>query len=432
MSARPSRTVTVEKLARVEGEGGISVKIRKGGRIDVALNVLEPLRLFEALLRGRSFREAPDVTARICGVCPVAYQMSAVHAMESLCGVTVGAALRDLRRLLYCGEWIGSHALHVALLHAPDFLGFESALQMAKEHRRRLEESLALMKAGNALVAAVGGREIHPINVKVGGFWKAPPREALAALVPQLGEARGLALELVRWVAGFSFPDFACDLPLVALRHPDEYPMNEGRIGSTTGLDIAAAEFERYVTEEQVPHSNALHSTLRGHGGYLVGPLARYSLNFERLTPLAREAAREAGLGTTCRNPYRSIVVRAVEAVYACDEALRLIARYEPPEAPEVRVEPRPGTGCAATEAPRGLLYHRYRLDESGLIREARIVPPTAQNQKAIEGDLLDFVRTHLDLDTKALTRRCEQIVRNHDPCISCATHLVTLRREDG
>jgi sulfhydrogenase subunit alpha len=432
MSVRPFRTVTVDALARVEGEGGISVKIRKGEVAAVALNVFEPPRFFEAFLRGRSFREAPDLTARICGICPVAYQMSSVHALESVCGVSVGGPLRLLRRLLSCGEWIESHALHVALLHAPDFLGFESALRMPKEHLPVVKQALALKKAGNALIRAVGGREIHPVNVKVGGFWKAPPRAALHSLLPALEEARDIACHLVRWVAAFFFPECERDVPLVALRHPDEYPMNGGRIVSTTGLDIDVAEYEDAFAEEQVPHSNALHSSMKGHGAYLVGPLARYSLNFEKLSPLARETAERAGLSETCRNPFRSIVVRAVETVYALDEALRLIGGYEPPAEPSVPVAPRAGTGWAATEAPRGLLYHRYRIDGDGLIRDAKIVPPTSQNQRAIEEDLRGFVEAHLDLDTKALGRECEKVVRNYDPCISCATHLLTIDRDDG
>ena len=431
MSARPPRTITVEALARVEGEAGLSVKIRKGRVTAALVNVFEPPRFFEAFLRGRHFTEAPDLTARICGICPVAYQMSAVHAMESLCGIAVDGALRDLRRLLYCGEWIESHALHVAMLHAPDFLGYESALHMAKDHPGVVTDALRLKKAGNALVALVGGREIHPVNVKVGGFWRLPSREALGGLVPVLTEARELAQALVTLVASFPFPEFDRDLPLVALRHPDEYPMNEGRIVSTSGLDIPAGAYEGHFFEEHVPHSNALHSALRGEGHYLVGPLARYSLNFDRLSPLAQKAAREAGLGTSCRNPFRSIVVRAVETVYACDEALRLIARYEPPSAPSVPVAPSPGSGCAATEAPRGLLYHRYRLDGEGLIRQARIVPPTSQNLRAIEEDLAGFAAANLEYDTKALTLLCEQVVRNYDPCISCATHFLTIDRDD-
>jgi len=421
------RTIVVETLARVEGEGALHVKVRDGRVEDVRLRIYEPPRFFEGLLRGRRFTEAPDITARICGICPVAYQMSAVHALEALCGVTVGGALRELRRLLYCGEWIESHALHVYLLHLPDFLGYEDAIRMAADHPESVRAGLALKKVGNEIMRVVGGREIHPVNVKVGGFYRAPSRPEIAALREPLLRARDLALGMTRLAAGLEFPDFERDWELVALRHPGEYPMCEGRLVSSGGLDIAVREYEAHFAEEQVAHSHALHSILKGRGAYFVGPLARYSLNFDRLTPLAQQAAREAGLGPVVRNPFRGIVVRGVETVYAVEEALRIVESYEPPGSPALEVLPRAGVGCAVTEAPRGILYHRYRIAADGVIQDAKIVPPTAQNQKAIEDDLRSFVATRLDLPAKELTWQCEQAIRNYDPCISCATHFLKL-----
>jgi coenzyme F420-reducing hydrogenase alpha subunit len=431
MSARV-RTIKVDALARVEGEGALYVKIR-GDRVEeVRLQIYEPPRFFEALLRGRAFSEAPDITARICGICPVAYQMSAVHAMEDALGVVVGGPLRALRRLLYCGEWIESHALHIYLLHAPDFMGYEDAISMAKDHPRMLQDGLQLKKAGNEIVALLGGREIHPVNVRVGGFYRVPTRRELTPLAESLKRARELARETVRWAGALDFPAFEQDYQFVALRHPAEYPFNEGRIASSRDLDIPVREYEEQFAEEHVPHSNALHSILKGRGVYFVGPQARYSLNFDRLSPLAQEAAREAGLGPTCANPFQSIVVRSVETLYACDEAIRIIETYEPPAQPAVDFEPREGTGCAATEAPRGLLYHRYRLDETGTISDAKIVPPTSQNQKSIEQDLRRFVAERLDLPRERLTWQCEQAIRNYDPCISCATHFLKLDLDRG
>jgi sulfhydrogenase subunit alpha len=424
-------TIRVPVLARVEGEGALHLKLKDGAVADVKLRIYEPPRFFEGLLRARRFDEAPDITARICGICPVAYQMSAAHALEDALGVRVGGALRDLRRLLYCGEWIESHALHVYMLHAPDFLGYPSAIEMARDHPGVVQRGLRLKKLGNALVSAVGGREIHPINVRVGGFYRVPTRAELAGLVDGLEWAREAARETVSWVSAFPFPDFEQDYEFVALRHPREYPLNEGRIVSSQGLDLPVAEYEEHFREEHVPHSNALHSVIRGRGAYHVGPLARYSLNFDRLPEVAQEAARAAGLGPVCRNPFRSIVVRAVETLFACDEALRIVRSYQPPEQPAIEVVPRASTGYGCTEAPRGILYHRYDLDEGGLIREARIVPPTAQNQKTIENDLWHLVPRLLDLPREELTRRCEQAVRNYDPCISCATHFLRLEMEE-
>ena len=421
------RTIKVDYLARVEGEGALKVIVRDGAVQSAELSIFEPPRFFEAFLRGRAFTEAPDITARICGICPVAYQMSAVHAMENALGVTVTGPLRELRRLIYCGEWIESHTLHIYMLHAPDFLGYEGAIDMAREHGDIVRRGLAIKKAGNEIIALLGGREIHPINVRVGGFYRTPRRRELAPLAEQLKWAREAARETVRWAAAFDFPDRERDYEFVALRHAEEYPFNEGRIVSNRGLDIMPAAYDEHFDETHVERSTALHSRIRGRGSYLCGPLARYSLNFDRLSPLAQQAAREAGLGATCTNPYRSIVVRAVEVLYACDEALRIIDTYQEPDRPAVAIEPHAGTGYAATEAPRGLLYHRYRLEADGTIGDARIVPPTSQNQASIEEDLKGFIGGFLDLPDDQLRYRCEQTVRNYDPCISCSAHFLRL-----
>jgi len=425
-----NRTIKVEALARVEGEGGLYVKMRGDTVVDVKLRIYEPPRFFEAFLRGRDFRETPDITARICGICPIAYQMSSAQAMERVCGVKVEGPVRALRRLIYCGEWIESHALHVYLLHAPDFLGYESAIHLAQDHPDIVKRALELKKIGNELMILLGGREIHPINVRVGGFYSVPTRKDLEPFVEKLKWAREASLETVRLVATFPFPDFEQDYEFVALRHPDEYAITEGRLVSNKGLDIDIGEYDEHFVEEHVQHSTSLHSRLKERGPYFAGPLARYNLNFDKLSPLAQQAAREAGLGPVCRNPFQSIIVRSVEILYACDEALRIIEEYEMPDKPAVEVRPRAGTGFGCTEAPRGILYHRYTIDIDGIILDAKIVPPTSQNQKTIEDDVDHFVRQNVTLPEDKLTWMCEQAIRNYDPCISCATHFLRLHIE--
>lgn len=422
-----SRTLHTAAIARVEGEGAMDVRIEDGEVAGVELRIYEPPRFFEAFLRGRRHTEPPDITSRICGICPVAYQMSACQAIEQACGVVVAGALRDLRRLLYCGEWVESHVLHIFLLHAPDYLGYPSGIAMAADHREWVERGLALKKVGNQILEVLGGRAIHPVNVRVGGFYRVPTRAELDPLAERLAWAREAALATVEWVSGFVTPDFESDYEFLALRHPQEYAVLDGRVASTGGLDIDVAEFEDHISEEQVAHSTALHARLDGRR-YMTGPLARFALNRGSLAPVARQAADDAGLGPVCRNPFRSIVVRAVEVLHAFDEALRIVDGYSPPSAPSVDVTPRAGEGRGATEAPRGTLFHRYRIDDDGIIETARIVPPTSQNQSQIEDDLRRFVAPRLDLSDAELTLRCEQAIRNYDPCISCATHFLDLR----
>ncbi len=425
-----NRTIKVDYLARVEGEGGLFVRVKGDKVTEVRFNIFEPPRYFEAFLQGRHFLEAPDITARICGICPVAYQMSSAHAMEQACGVTVEGPLRDLRRLIYCGEWIESHALHIYMLHAPDFLGYEDAIEMAKDHPDIVQRGLKLKKIGNDLMIALGGREIHPVNPRVGGFYRAPSKKELIKFTEPLEWALQAALETVRWTSGFSFPSLERDYECVSLRHDHEYPLCEGRVVSNKGIDIPIDDFLKAFVEEHVAHSTSLQAYVKDRGDYLAGPMARYNNNFDRLPAVAQEAAREAGLDEVCLNPFKSIMVRSVETVFACAEALRLVEAYSEPERPFEECRPRNAVGSGCTEAPRGLLYHRYQIDDRGRIRTARIIPPTSQNQKAVEADLRQFVQQNLHLTKEKLTWQCEQVVRNYDPCISCSCHFLNLRIE--
>ena len=372
----------------------------------------------------------PDLVARICGICPVAYQMSAVHALERALGVAVDPRLRALRRLFYCGEWIESHALHVHLLSAPDFLGCESVVDLAARERAAVERGLRLKQVGNAIIRLLGGRSVHPVGACVGGFSRVPAPAELRELRRALERARDDAVACVRWVAGFDLPERHADVEYVALRHPHEYPMNEGRLVSSRGLDGTAEDFETLIREEQVLHSTALHARIVGRGHYLVGPLARLNLNLDRLPPMVAAVARDSGSWPST-NVFTSIVARAVEILLAVDEAARLIDAYEPPERPAAAWAPRAGRGVAITEAPRGILYHAYEVAEDGRILTARIVPPTSQNQAQIEADLRELAPSLLERARPEATRLCEALIRSYDPCISCATHFLRLEIEE-
>jgi sulfhydrogenase subunit alpha len=430
MSKPKVRTIEVDALARVEGEGALYVRVKDEVVQDVKFRILEPPRFFEALLQGRSYRDAPDITARICGICPIAYMLSACHAMEDAFGVKVTGPLRDLRRLIYCGEWIESHVLHTYLLHAPDFLGYEDAIRLSRDYPGVVEKALKLKQLGNHILEIIGGRAVHPVNLRVGGFYRAPPKREIRALSDPLKWAIQASLETIKLFAQFNFPDYSFDYTCVSLKHPDEYAITEGRLISNRGLDIEIREFLDHMDEEHVAHSNALQGFMQGGQPYLVGPIARYNNNYDQLSDLARQAAQESGLGPVCNNPFQSILVRAVEVLYACEEALRLAQTYEEPDSSCIEIAPHAGEGHGCTEAPRGICYHRYRLDAEGRIVDARIIPPTSQNQKQIEQDLRGVVAKNLSMPEDKLKWRCEQTIRNYDPCISCATHFLKLSLE--
>jgi sulfhydrogenase subunit alpha len=423
-----SRTIKVEALSRVEGEGGLHVRLQGDVIEDVQLSIYEPPRFFEAFLRGRPLAEVPDIVARICGICPVAYQMSAVHALEKALDVAVTPEIRRLRRLLYCGEWIESHALHVHLLHAPDFFGCQSGLELAQRFPEEVKRGLQLKKDGNQLLEVLGGRAIHPVNVAVGGFHRAPKTDEMRRLIPDFEWGLDAAVEMTRWLAAFDFPELDRPYDLVSLWHPDEYPMNEGRIVSTSGLSIDVDDYECEFEEQQVDHSTALHSVRKPLAScYHVGPLARVNLNFDRLSPTARVIAGEIGFTVPCRNPFRSIIARGLEIIHAYEEALDILRDYRPFKPPRIDCPHRSGNGCAATEAPRGLIYHRYEVDAGGRVTFAKIVPPTSQNQRQIEADLREWLPKVMNPDDRKTALDCERLIRCYDPCISCSTHFLKL-----
>jgi sulfhydrogenase subunit alpha len=427
MTTRTTRTISVKHLARVEGEGALHVQIKRDRVTNVRLEIFEAPRFFEAFLRGRMFTEAPDITARICGICPVAYQAGAIQAMEQICGVTVPDEIRQLRHLMYCGEWIESHALHVFMLHLPDFLGFEDAIVMAKQHPNLVEKALRIKKAGNEVMTVLGGREIHPINMRVGGFYQVPPPAEIRALRPALARSIDDLFVAAEVCAGLVYPELEQDYPFVALQHPEEYAILDGHLAASDGLEIPIEQFEEHFIEQHEPWSNALRGARADGSPYLVGPMARFNLNFRNLSPKAKEAAAALDLAPPCLNPFRSLLVRIVETIHACETAVAIIDAYRPPARSYVDVRPRAGTGFGCTEAPRGICWHRYTIDDAGIIQDARIVPPTAQNQKMMEGDLHKFVSAHLELSNDDLQWKCEQVIRNYDPCISCATHFLKL-----
>lgn len=424
--------ITVLALVRVEGEGGLDVVLRQGRVESLELRIFEPPRFFEKFLEGRAFHEIPDAVARICGICPVAYQMSAVQAVEAAFGVTVTEWIKNMRRAVYCGEWIESHALHIHMLAAPDFFGCSSVVELAKQRRVEVERGLRLQRLGNDIITLFGGRSVHPVGVRVGGFAHAPRRADVAALRERLCAALPEAAELVQWTASWPLPVREQKFTQVALQHAQNYAIGDGVLITSTGERIDAAQFARRFHEEHMPHSTALHCTLDGQS-YLVGPLARVNFNYDRLPVPVRQAIAATSVAFPSANMFHSVVARAVEIYFALWEAARILDDYDEPEQIAVPVNPRAATGVGMTEAPRGVLWHEYAFNERGEVLRARIVPPTSQNQARIEADLRENIeREGAQLNDDELRQLCETVIRNYDPCISCATHFLDLRVQRG
>lgn len=431
MSESEERTYRVDLMTRVEGEGRFTLRVRDGRAVEAELAIFEAPRFFEAFLRGRRPDDAVDIVARICGICPVAYQVSASVAFERAFGIALTPELQRLRRLLYCGEWIESHVLHVVMLHAPDFLGYASAVEMAADHRALVERGLRVKKAGNRIIEVLGGRATHPVSPRVGGFHRAPSRSQLRTLRELLAPALDESIELARWAASLDAPDFVQDYTFVSLSDGERYPIEGGDAIVVSGRgSVPIDAWGETMVEHHVAHSNALQARLADGTPYLCGPMARMHHHAEKLHPRAAALMAEIGLGRSERNPYRSIVVRAIEVVHAFAEAIDIIDGYVEPAEAHVPHPVRPSVGYGASEAPRGMLWHRYEVGADGTIASARIVPPTSQNQARIEDDLRGLAPVLLQMEHGAATHLCEQLIRAYDPCISCATHFLDLRIE--
>jgi sulfhydrogenase subunit alpha len=420
------RSVEVPLIARVEGEGALHIKTEDEEIVDLRLEIFEPPRFFEAFLQGRHFSEVPDVTARICGICPVAYQMSSILGIEELFGVKVSDGTYELRRLLYFGEYIESHVLHIFLLAAPDFLGYPDALALAKDQPELVKMVLEMKRLGNDIMAEIGGREVHPVSARIGGFSRAPKKKDLERFIPKLEWALDKMPAVADVVASLNKPSLPRDTELVSLVNDDEYPLTHGWMASDKGKKWEFKDYEKVTREIHVEHSNTLWSVMNDTGEpYSVGPLARVNLNAKHLSPLALEVAKRAGMTLPEQDPFYSMHARAAETAIAMEECIRLIQNYKQPTPALVEVKPKAGRATWATEAPRGTLYHRYDIDADGLVQSADIVPPTAQNLQHIEKDLRDILPGILNEPDAELTRLCEMVVRNYDPCISCSTHFL-------
>ncbi|UAA40591.1 nickel-dependent hydrogenase large subunit [Paraneptunicella aestuarii] len=416
-------------VTRLEGEGALELTT-KGNDIDkLHLKIFEPPRLFESFLQGKSYKDVPDLSARICGICPMAYQLTSIQAMETLFGVQLPEHIIRLRRLMNLGEWLQSHALHIHFLAAPDIYGFDSALQMAGEYPEFLQRGMLIQEAGNSLMTLLGGRSVHPVGLQVGGFTKLPNAEKWLHCLTLVEHALPAAKQLVKWSSELELPDYSHDFLCVSLKGEKAFPINSGDIQISNGLVITPAQYPEHFKEHQTRHSTAFYSLLDGHD-YLVGPLARMNNSFHLLHEDVKQVAKEYGLKFPNQNMHTSIQARALECFSALHESLGILQQGLPEGEANVAYDIKAGECHFCTEAPRGLIYHYYDLDDEGKVLKCSIIPPTSQNQARIEKDLHFSVKQFgLDKSDKELKYFCERIIRNYDPCISCSTHFLDFKR---
>ena len=420
--------INVPVMVRVEGEGALEFTARDGEIENLHLKIFEPPRLFEKFLENQHYLEVPNIAARVCGICPIAYQMTSILAMESVFGVKTTPWIDAMRRVIYCGEWLQSHSLHIHLLATPDFLGYDNAIAMAEDHPETVRRGMRLQGLGNDLLSLLGGRSVHPIGLKVGGFYRAPKASDVEVMVDKLKAALPDAEALVEWTAQLDLPDDTQDFVNVAIQSDKEYGINYGNIISTTGLKIPFSEYRAHFKEHQVPHSTAFYSLLDGQS-YFLGPLARVNLNYAQLPEKIRQHVVDCGMNFPSKNMFDNVRARAIECYFCIVEALDILQSYKKPSQPFVEVTPKAGHGLHCTEAPRGMIFHHFELDSTGQVKQATLIPPTSQNQARIEENLKYSVKQYgLHHSDDELRMLCEKIIRNYDPCISCSTHFLKLK----
>ncbi len=431
--------VNIEYLTRVEGHGNIVVNVNDSRLEECRLDIVEAPRFFEGMLRGRSIFEAQHITSRICGICACGHTLSSIQAAEDAIGFTPSAQTIKLRKLLLHLENLDSHILHIYLLVAPDLLGVKSFVPLIVSHNDVVRRALRMKKYCNDLCDIMVGRHVHPISCIVGGFTKLPKAkdlDSMLAILRKLEEDMQPTLELAQT---FKFPVFERDTEYVALVNDrDEYPLLEGDIGSTDGKRVNKKDYKMVTNEFVVGHSSGKHCKW-GRDSYMVGALARFNLNHNKLFPQAKVVAEMMGLKPVCRNPYLNTAAQLVECVHCLYDSIRIVeefkrdgVKYE--EAIVVglnekgAIKVNAGNGVGAVEVPRGLLFHNYEVDASGKIVNANCIIPTGQNLNNIEHDMKKLVPEILNKADEEITLQLEMLVRAYDPCISCSAHFLNVK----
>ncbi len=418
-------TLTVEHVARIEGHGTITVEMEAGKVSDVRMDIVEAARFFESMVVGRRYDEVSLITSRICGICSPNHALTSLKAVEAAFGIEVSERTTLLRKLLVYGSYLQNHATHLYVFAAPDFVGLPSVFPLAQTHPDVVERALRVKKTGNDLTTLVGGRPVHPVTAVVGGFASEPAAADLRAMAVRLEALVADTVATAELFQSFEVPAFDTSGEMLALVADDDYAIYDGRVAALDGgWQRPASEYRQFIAETVVGHSNAKHSTVDGRT-FMVGSLPRINLSAGQLMPRAAETLGKLGMKAPSRNTFLNNVCQAVELVDAAERCAHYIDRLlsmggtSVPEPVAIRA----GSGAAASEAPRGTLYHAYEIDDDGIVRGGDVITPTAQNLGNLEADMRAFAPTIADLPRDEFVLGMEKLVRAYDPCLSCSVH---------
>jgi len=418
------KIINVDYIARVEGQGAINIDINKNGKIEnLQFKIFEPPRFFESFLIGRRYDELMELTSRICGICPVAHQITALRAVENAMNIQVSDQTRQLRKLIAISAHIQSNVLSMFFLSLPDLMGYESLIAMTKEHIDIVKMGLSLKKLGNDITQIIGGRSVHPVTMIVGGFSSIPNKNKFEEIFKKLLDAKKDAFDTYKLFSNLKIPDFSRKCEHIAISKPKQYAINEGRFISTSGLNIDEINYRNHIYEKQKPYSTALYSYIKKRDSFMVGPLPRVNLNWKQMSYDARNAVITSVVKFPNFNPFVSHLARSIELIHDIDECIDIIRGLSYKEEKPSNIVCKSGFGAAITEAPRGSLYHSYTFDNNGIVKKADIVPPTAHNAYNVEKDMTNFVQKIIDSPMDEISLKCEMLIRAYDPCISCSSH---------
>lgn len=414
--------ISIDYIARVEGEGTVKLEIKDGRLKDLKLNIWEPPRFFEGFLHGRRFDEVPDIVARICGICPVSHMSTSIRALEKALDVTPSPEIVRLRKIMSLSQIVASHLIHLYMLAMPDYFKLHSVADMLPRFGSEIKRLLRMKEVMNGITGQFGGRALHPVAMVVGGFTSFPSRNAIGKMVRELESIKNDAIEVLRVISELPFPDLTYDSDFFAIHDPSGYAINEGRIVSSNGIDVREDEYYTVFEEVEVSYSNAKRTILRGKGSLMSGALARLNLKYDNLHEDAKKAAKEIGFHIPDRNPFHNNLAQAIEIVHGVSRCIELLEGLTG-EKPELQRKVREGEGLAITEAPRGLLLHHYLLNRRGVVEKANIITPTAHNFMGMEENLKNLVQQYLHEKKEEITLKCEMLIRAYDPCFSCSVH---------